>query len=245
MKRTLLAGLIATAALAAGCNNDTPATSDSAKLESVDQRVSYLFGLNLAQQFKHDDVPLDVDAFTLAIRDVQGSVDPRLSDEDMKAAMKAFQDKQVAKHEESQKVVAEANQKQGEDFLAENKTKEGVVETASGLQYKVITEGTGKQPTPEDLVTVHYRGTLIDGTEFDSSYARGEPVTFPLSGVIPGWIEGLQLMKEGGKAELYIPSALAYGPGGTQGAIGPNATLIFEVELIKVGGDSEDAAAAE
>jgi FKBP-type peptidyl-prolyl cis-trans isomerase FklB len=118
-----------------------------------------------------------------------------------------------------------------------------VVTTASGLQHKVITEGTGKQPTAADTVTVHYRGTLIDGTEFDSSYSRGEPVSFPLNGVIPGWIEGLQLMKEGGKSELYIPSELAYGSGGTQGPIGPNATLRFEVELIKVGAAEEPAAA--
>lgn len=243
MKRTLLAGLIAAAVLTAGCNSEEPA-ADSAKLESIDQRVSYLFGLNLAQQFKQDDVPLDVEAFAQAVRDVQGGVEPRLSEDDMKAAMQAFQDKQMAKHEESAKVVAEANQKEGEAFLAANKTKEGVVTTASGLQHKVITEGTGKQPTAADTVTVHYRGTLIDGTEFDSSYSRGEPVSFPLNGVIPGWIEGLQLMKEGGKSELYIPSELAYGPGGTQGPIGPNATLKFEVELIKVGAAEEPAADA-
>ena len=136
-------------------------------------------------------------------------------------------------------MVAEANKKEGEEFLASNKTKEGVVTTASGLQYKVITAGTGPSPKASDKVSVHYRGTLIDGTEFDSSYRRGEPVSFPVKGVIAGWTEALQLMKEGAKWELYIPSELAYGPGGTGGPIGPNATLIFEVELLQASVSSE------
>ena len=125
------------------------------------------------------------------------------------------------------------NKAAGEAFLAENAKKPGVVTTASGLQYQVITEGTGASPSATDNVTVHYQGTTIDGKEFDSSYKRGEPATFPLNRVIPGWTEGLQLMKEGGKSRLFIPSNLAYGERGAGRDIGPNSTLIFDVELIK------------
>jgi FKBP-type peptidyl-prolyl cis-trans isomerase len=131
--------------------------------------------------------------------------------------------------------MAQSAQEKGEKFLAENKTKEGVKTTASGLQYKIVKEGAGKNPAATDTVLVHYKGTLLDGTEFDSSYKRNEPISFPLNRVIPGWTEGLQLVKEGGKAILYIPSKLAYGASGTPGGpIGPNETLIFEVELLKV-----------
>jgi len=130
--------------------------------------------------------------------------------------------------------MAQDNKTIGEAYLAENKTKEGVKVTPSGLQYEVLTEGTGKQPSATDTVTVHYRGTLIDGTEFDSSYKRNEPASFPLNRVIPGWTEGVQLMKEGAKYRFVIPSGLAYGERGTGSDIKPNSTLIFEVELIKV-----------
>jgi FKBP-type peptidyl-prolyl cis-trans isomerase FkpA len=131
--------------------------------------------------------------------------------------------------------MAESPIEKGEKFLAENKSKEGVKTTASGLQYKITKEGAGKSPAATDRVLVHYEGKLLDGTVFDSSIKRGEPIAFPLNRVIPGWTEGLQLIKEGGKAILYIPSKLAYGPGGTPGGpIGPNETLIFEVELIKI-----------
>ena len=130
--------------------------------------------------------------------------------------------------------MAETPLEKGERFLAENKGKEGVKTTASGLQYKIVKEGTGKSPAATDTVLVHYEGKLLDGTVFDSSIKRGEPISFPLNRVIPGWTEGLQLVKEGGKAILYIPSKLAYGSSGAGGAIGPNETLIFEVELIKI-----------
>jgi FKBP-type peptidyl-prolyl cis-trans isomerase len=131
--------------------------------------------------------------------------------------------------------MADPALEKGEKFLHENASKEGVKTTPSGLQYKIVKEGAGKSPKATDTVLVHYRGTLLDGTEFDSSYKRNEPISFPLNGVIPGWTEGLQLLKEGGKAILYIPSKLAYGQRGTPGGpIGPNETLIFEVELLKV-----------
>ena len=131
-------------------------------------------------------------------------------------------------------LMAESALEKGEKFLAENKTKEGVKTTPSGLQYKVLKEGSGKSPTATDTVVCHYRGTLLDGTEFDSSYKRGEPAEFPLNHVIPGWTEGVQLMKEGAKYQFFIPSNLAYGSRGAGGVIGPDATLIFEVELIKI-----------
>lgn len=130
--------------------------------------------------------------------------------------------------------MAESPLEKGEKFLAENKGKEGVKTTASGLQYKITKEGTGKQPKASDTVLVHYEGKLLDGTVFDSSIKRGEPISFPLNRVIPGWTEGLQFVKEGGKATLYIPSKLAYGSSGAGGAIGPDETLIFDVELIKI-----------
>lgn len=131
-------------------------------------------------------------------------------------------------------LMAESAAEKGEKFLKENATKEGVKTTASGLQYKITKEGEGKSPKATDTVLVHYRGTLLDGKEFDSSFKRNEPIEFPLNGVIPGWTEGLQLLKEGGKATLFIPSRLAYGPRGAGGVIGPDETLIFEVELLKV-----------
>jgi FKBP-type peptidyl-prolyl cis-trans isomerase FklB len=152
----------------------------------------------------------------------------------MKEAFEAFQKEVVAKQEVKAKESADKNLKAGEAFLAENAKKEGVVTLPSGLQYKVIEAGSGKTPKASDTVTVNYRGTLIDGKEFDSSYKRGEPATFPVSGVIAGWTEALQLMKEGAKWQLVIPPGLAYGEKGAGPVIGPNSTLVFEVELIKV-----------
>jgi FKBP-type peptidyl-prolyl cis-trans isomerase len=151
----------------------------------------------------------------------------------MASAMTLFQKEMTAKQAEKIKMAGEKNKKAGETFLSENSKKDGVVTLKSGLQYKVITEGTGKMPKESDTVTTHYRGTLVDGTEFDSSYKRGEPVSFQVNGVIPGWTEALQLMKTGSKWQLFIPSGLAYGENGPE-PIGPNAALIFDVELISV-----------
>jgi FKBP-type peptidyl-prolyl cis-trans isomerase FklB len=152
----------------------------------------------------------------------------------MKETLAGLQKELVEKQAERTKQIADRNKKEGEVFLAENRKKEGVKILPSGLQYKVIKEGTGKTPKAEDTVVTNYRGTLTDGTEFDSSYKRGQPATFPVKGVIPGWTEALQLMKEGSKWELFIPSSLAYGERGAGNAIGPNATLIFEIELLSV-----------
>jgi len=157
-----------------------------------------------------------------------------LSDDTIKESMAVFQDEIMKKHEDELKKAAAQNKKEGEAFLAENKKKEGVVTLASGLQYKVIKEGDGKSPKETDTVTVNYQGTFIDGTEFDSSYKRNQPATFQVNGVIPGWTEALQLMKAGSKWQLYIPAGLAYGEQGAGRVIGPNATLIFDVELLSI-----------
>jgi len=157
-----------------------------------------------------------------------------LTEQEIQETMAAFQKEAMAKQAELAKKLGEKNKREGEAFLVKNKEKEGVKTLPSGLQYVVIKAGTGKKPNINDSVTTHYRGTLIDGTEFDSSYRRGQPVTFPVSGVIAGWTEALQLMEEGAKWQLFIPPNLAYGEQGKGGVIGPNATLIFEIELISI-----------
>lgn len=198
------------------------------------QKVAYSIGLSIGSNFQSQSLDLDVDHVAEGIRDAMAGKEPRISEDEIRSVMQRFQEEQMAKMQQEQNVVADKNKTDSEAFLAANAGKEGVQTTESGLQYKVITEGTGATPTGEDTVEVHYRGTLIDGTEFDSSYKRGQTVSFPVNGVIPGWTEALQLMKEGAKYELYIPSDLAYGPGGTGGAIGPNQALIFEVELVSI-----------
>jgi len=162
----------------------------------------------------------------------------------MNSVMAEFQEQQMAQQEAETEQQAEADQAEAEAFFAENAEKEGVEITDSGLQYKIIEKGEGASPSEDDRVTVHYRGRLLDGTEFDSSYERDQPASFNLNTVIAGWTEALQLMSEGGKWELYIPADLAYGPGGN-GPIPPNAALIFEVELLEVGGDEAPEAQAE
>jgi len=157
-----------------------------------------------------------------------------MTEEEIRESLSALQKELMEKQAEKTKLMGEKNKKEGEAFLAENKKKEGVVTLPSGLQYKVIKEGTGKQPSADATVETNYRGTLIDGTEFDSSYKRGQAATFPVNGVIAGWTEALQLMKEGAKWQLFVPANLAYGERGAGNVIGPNATLIFEVELISV-----------
>lgn len=241
-QKAYFATAIAVFALAtAGCQGDRSAGGQGSELTTLNEKVSYIFGINIGQQFQSQQIELDPDAVAQAIRDVNAGEDPRLSDEEMQAAMDAFQQEYEAKITELQAeeqakfaAAAEENRRAGEEFLKANAEKEGVVTLPSGLQYKMIEEGEGESPEATDTVTVHYRGTLIDGTVFDSSYDRGQPVSFPLAHVIPGWTEGLQHMKEGSKYELYIPSDLAYGPGGSGQVIGPNETLIFEVELLDI-----------
>lgn len=208
-------------------------SSAAEELETLTDRVSYIFGYNLGSRFKQDNVELNVEVFTDAIEAAQAGKESLLTEEQMRQAMKSLQELQQAKRGEAQKVLADANSKEGASFLTANAKKDGVKTTASGLQYKVITEGSGAKPTLQNKVLAHYRGTLINGAEFDSSYARGEPATFGVANVIAGWTEALQMMPEGSKWEVYIPSDLAYGFGGSGPKIGPNATLIFEIELLK------------
>lgn len=203
------------------------------KLETDEQKVSYGIGLMEGKRFKQD-FNVDIEAFTAGLTSSVKDEKPLMTEEEVKTQIQAFGQKLMAKKEADQKAAADKNKTASDAFLAENGKKDGVKTTASGLQYKVITEGKGAKPKADETVEVNYKGTLIDGTEFDSSYKRNQSVTFPVGGVIPGWTEALQLMPVGSKFELYIPSDLAYGPGGTGGVIGPNQALVFEVELLDI-----------
>ena len=236
MKKTLVAVAVASAMLV-GCGKEEQPVAPVEKpytLETEEQKLGYSLGLMLGERLKADVDQLDVDALRRAVEAVYSGEEPLLSPEEVEATMMAFQQKKIEDQQAVFAKQAEDNLKAGQDFMAENGKKEGVVTTESGLQYEELTAGEGEHPTGEDTVKVHYRGSLINGTDFDSSYSRGEPVSFPLNGVIPGWTEGLQLMKPGGKARLVIPAELAYGPGGIGEAIGPNEALVFEVELLEV-----------
>ena len=227
MKKTLLAMAVATSVA-------VMPFAHAADLDTEEQKVSYSLGVILGQKLSQDMQEMDLDAFQAGLKSVYDGEEPAMSQEEIGMTMQAFQTKKMEEQRKAVEELAETNKKAGEAFMAENAKKDNVTTTESGLQYEELVAGTGEQPKAEDTVKVHYRGTLIDGTEFDSSYSRNEPVSFPLNGVIPGWTEGLQLMKEGGKAKLVIPSDLAYGPGGMGNAIGPNSTLVFEVELLEV-----------
>ncbi len=208
--------------------------AQAVELETENQKVSYSLGLVLGEKLKLDLEEMDLDAFQQGIKAIYDGSTPLMDSQQVGETMQAFQMKKMEEQRQEMAKLAQANLDEGQKFLAANAKKSGVKTTESGLQYEETQAGTGKQPTVADTVKVHYRGTLIDGTEFDSSYARDEPVSFPLNGVIPGWTEGLQLMKEGGKAKLAIPAELAYGPGGMGNAIGPNSALLFDVELLEV-----------
>ena len=227
MKKTLLAMAVASSLV-------VMPVAQAVELETDNQKVSYSLGLVLGEKLKLDLEDMDLDAFQKGIKAVYEDTTPLMDSQQVGETMQAFQMKKMEEQRQEVAKLAQANLEEGQKFLAENAKKSGVKTTESGLQYEETQAGTGKQPTVADTVKVHYRGTLIDGTEFDSSYARDEPVSFPLNGVIPGWTEGLQLMKEGGKAQLAIPAELAYGPGGMGNAIGPNSALLFEVELLEV-----------
>ena len=235
MKRQLLlAAAISTALI--GCNQQAaePA-AEAAGLDTPEKRISYGMGISLGQRLKQETFTIDVDTFAQGVTDAVNGGEQLMTQEEIMAEMQAFQQQQMAAQQEAASKLGEENLAAGEAYLAENGGKEGVTTTESGLQYEVITAGEGAKPSAADTVEVHYAGTLLDGTEFDSSYKRGQTVSFPLNGVIPGWTEGLQLMPVGSKYRFVIPSNLAYGPGGTGGGpIGPNATLIFEVELVAI-----------
>jgi FKBP-type peptidyl-prolyl cis-trans isomerase FklB len=204
-------------------------------LKTQSQKSSYAIGMNIGKNLKRDSVEVDPAILVRGLKDALAGNKLLLTDEEAKAALTGLQAEVRAKEEAKAKAAAVENKKTGEAFLAANKTKEGVVTLPSGLQYKIIKEGTGPKPTAEDTVLCHYRGSLADNTEFDSSYKRGEPLKIPVGGVIKGWTEAIQLMPVGSKWQLFIPSDLAYGERGAPGSpIGPNSTLVFDVELISI-----------
>ncbi len=203
-------------------------------LKDQKDKVSYSIGVNIGTSFKQQGIDVNPEVLLAGLKDALSASKTLLSEEEIQQTLMTFQRELTGKQAELAKELGEKNKKDGEAFLAENKKKEGVKTTASGLQYKIITEGTGKKPAASDTVRVHYKGTLLDGSEFDSSYKGGEPAEFSVSGVIPGWTEAVQLMPVGSKWQLFIPSKLAYGEEGQGRVIGPNATLVFEVELLAV-----------
>ncbi len=227
------------------------ATSKEISLKTEMEKVSYVIGTQIGQSFKKQGIEINLESLIMGIKDILAGKELALSTEESQKVMTSFRQRMMAKlAAEKEKQAAEMaklapkNLAEGKAFLEANKTKEGVQVLPSGLQYKVITEGTGEIPTAEDKVRTHYRGTLINGTEFDSSYKRNKPAEFPVKGVIPGWTEALQLMKVGSKWELYIPANLAYGEKGRPG-IPPNSTLIFEIELLEIVKAAEPAEAVK
>ena len=218
----------------------TPAFAEKkVELKTAKDKLSYSIGFDMASNIKRNGIDVDPNILTKAIKDALSGGSPLMTEQEMRESIGAFQKDMAAKQQEKMKMTGEKNKKEGEAFLAGNSKKEGVVVLPSGLQYVILAEGKGKQPKATDTVTVQYRGTLIDGAEFDSSYKRGQPATFALNQVIKGWTEGVQLMKEGGKIRLFVPSELGYGDRGAGAQIGPNAALIFEVELLSVGQASQ------
>ena len=222
-------------------------------IKTEKDKISYAIGVDIGRNITNRQVDINPDALAAGLKSIVTGSKPLLTDDQLKEAMTSLQNTMQAKMQERMKVqqaeqaqAGDKNKKEGEAFLAENKKKEGVKTTASGLQYKVMNPGSGPKPTTSDTVTVHYRGTLLDGKEFDSSYKRGEPMEFPVTGVIKGWTEALLLMPVGAKWQLYIPSDLAYGERGTGRDIGPNSVLQFDVELVSIKGkDAKDATAPE
>jgi FKBP-type peptidyl-prolyl cis-trans isomerase len=238
--------LVAVAVIAGAQQSGQPAQQPTAapqqaappaagKPESLEDRASYIIGHNLGRSLKTAEVNVNEDLVIKGFRDALGGAPALLTEAEMNETMQSFQQQVQQQQQAKQKALGDKNKTEGEAFLAKNKERAGVKTTASGLQYEVLTEGTGPTPKATDNVTVHYTGTLIDGTKFDSSVDRGQPASFVLNQVIPGWTEGVQLMKVGSKYKFYIPSALGYGERGAGGVIGPNAPLIFEVELISIG----------
>ncbi len=207
-------------------------------LATVEQKASYTLGADIAKNFREQGLEIDVKAFSLGLEDALKNQTLKLTEDEMVSAINTVKQRMQQLQLEKQQALARKNLEEGKAFLAENAKKEGVITLESGVQYKVLEEGKGDSPTAEDTIFAHYRGTLLDGTEFDSSYQRGVPLTLQMNSVIKGWGEVLKRMKPGSKWEVYIPSDMAYGERGAGDAIGPNQTLIFTIELIKF--DSPD-----
>jgi len=228
MKRiTLLAGGI----LLAACNRQN--SGSNMPLATRVDSVSYIVGMQMGKSLKEQSVPVTPNAILAGLNDGLAGTTSRIPDDKAQLTMAAFRDEMMAKQHAKDSAATAVNQKAGADFLAANKSKPGVMTTASGLQYKVIKQGTGPKPGPKSVVSVHYKGSLIDGEAFDSSYGR-DPVTFPLTGVVPGWSEGVQLMSVGSKYTIWIPSNLAWGAQGSPPKIGPDATVTFDIELVEI-----------
>ena len=214
-----------------------PAAATSAQaltLKTEKEKLSYAIGLNIGESMKKDSLDIDPAILSRAIKDALTGGKTAISETEAKTVITAFRSEMMKKQQAQAAQAGDANKLAGQKFLAENKSKEDVVTLPSGLQYKIIKEGDGPKPSASDTVVTNYRGTLIDGTEFDSSYKRGEPATFPVGQVIKGWTEALQLMPVGSKWQLFIPSDLAYGERSPGGEIGPNSTLIFDIELLSI-----------
>ncbi len=224
-----------TVILAVGLVGCQTTDEKNVKLETQKDRVSYSIGMNIGNSLKKDSITVNPEVLLRGLMDATADSSQRLmSDKEVQETVMKFQDSLRTRQMQNARAAGDKNKQEGEAFLADNAKQPGVVTLPSGLQYKAITQGKGKKPSLTSSVTTHYRGRLIDGTEFDSSYKRGKPATFPVNGVIRGWTEALQLMQEGSKWELYVPPSLGYGEGGAGGVIPPNATLIFEIELITV-----------
>lgn len=226
--------LLSLAALVGCVQQDDEQNMTDVVLDSTEKRLSYGVAYGFGQRLKQDGVPTDVDAFELGLRHALEDVEPLLSEAEISEEMQAYQQSRNAALAEEARVLGRKNAEEGKAFLAENAEADGVVVLPSGLQYKVLTEGDGPKPGPADTVEVNYRGTLIDGTEFDSSYARNSSTSFALNRVIPGFTEALQLMPTGSSYRFFIPAELAYGEAGAGQNIGPNATLIFDIELLAI-----------
>lgn len=222
-------GFLLALLVASACGQET---SGTAALESEDQIASYGIGVQMGAQLAPAGDRLDLDAFMLGLEDAMEEVEPRVPEEEVQTALQSFSAAIQQEREAEQLAAAETNTEEGETYLAENGGREGVVTTESGVQYEVLREGDGPNPQATDRVSLHYRGTLVDGTEFDVTYG-GDPAEFPVNGVIAGFTEALQLMSAGSHYRVVIPGPLAYGRGGG-GPIGPNATLVFEIELLEI-----------
>ncbi|MDH4246319.1 MAG: FKBP-type peptidyl-prolyl cis-trans isomerase [Deltaproteobacteria bacterium] len=227
--RFLLMLLIPAALLAGGGE----ATAQGAP-KTKEERISYAIGVNIGTSLKSQGIPVKTDMLSKGLTDAFKGGKMQMTEAEVQKVLTDFRQEQQEKQMNTMKEQGEKNKKEGSAFLAANAKKPGIKVTQSGLQYKVMTEGTGKMPGPDNSVVAHYRGTLIDGQEFDSSHSRGQPAEFPVKGVIPGWTEVLQLMKTGAKYMVYIPSELAYGERGAPPRIGPHAALVFEIELLEV-----------
>ena len=240
MKKVICCVIIAASMLFCACGNCTGNGNNAVEItkEKIDSdkqvKYGYALGSDVGRNLKKQNFDFDVDAFLAGFKVEFTGAESKMTEEEIGTALQEFQTEMITKMVEERTKKAAENKEAGAKFLAENKTKEGVKTTESGLQYIVEKEGEGENPAAEDTVEVHYRGTLLDGTEFDSSYKRGEPVKFPLNRVIKGWTEGVQLMKKGAKYKFFIPSDLAYGDTGAGETIAPGSTLIFEVELLSI-----------